>query len=199
MNHTHFVKNQNGNYMRHMILIVLLLVGCGEVNNNTDWASVPYVDDNYTHLTLKGHRTLCNELPESEFCWSDDSISDIQPTQQYCINLAKGLDTNLKYVVTDEWYYNHTIYQRLVGDCEDVAMTLAKHMIDDGIDKKHIVMVYRLTGETSAHIFLAINTSDAGWIHLDYANSGGLLEPQINHHMLLTDAGVYKWIKGNIK
>lgn len=187
--------------MKHLTKFVLLLVlsllltGC---YSSIKYGYLSYVEDNINKLVLSNHKTFCEENPEDMFCKNDISIGDIQPTQAYALGLAKTMFNNTSYKVTDRWYHNKTVYEHLTGDCEDVAMTIVNHMIDDGIDRKYIVLVYRMTSETTAHMFVAVNTIDAGWIHIDYENSGYPLEDRINHHMLMTDVGVYKWIKGNI-
>ena len=73
---------------------------------------------------------------------------------------------------------------------------MAQHMINEGIGKEWLYLVYRLTSESEAHMFLAVDTEDRGLLHLDYANSGYPIEPQINFHLPMTN--VNKWIKGNI-
>ena len=133
------------------------------------------------------------------FCVNTESTGDIQPTLAYTMNVLKEMNSNFKYTYNDKWIYNNNIHEQLNGDCEDIASTMIAHMVDDGIDKKYLHLVYRKTSETEAHMFLAVDTIDEGLRHLDYANSGYPIEPQINFHMRMDNVGIYKWVKGNIK
>lgn len=180
-----------------LLLSILLLSGC-------DWGKVqtynlPFIEDGYTFFYPTNQKIMCDNMPNSIFCKDSLTIGDIQPTRDYVLNLVRTLDKNADYKVTDEWYYNHTVYEYLLGDCEDETMTLGKHMIDDGIDKKYLHLVWYLTSETSSHLFLAVDTIDAGMLHVDINTGAEPIEPQINWHMRMDNAGIYKWIKGNIK
>ncbi len=177
-----------------VIFISMMLIGCYEVESY----NTPFVNDNIEKIAFKGQIEMCKEKPNSIFCENTPTIGDIKPTQRYSILLANELDTNTYYKVSDSWHYNETIYNYLIGDCEDVAMTLINHMVEDGIDKKYLYLVYRLVGDHEAHMFVAVDT-EVGLIHLDYKNSGKPIEEQINHYMPMSNAGVNNWIKGNIR
>ena len=142
---------------------------------------------------------MCKENPDSIFCKTTETVGDIQRTRAYARTVAIKLSKNHTFKNTYDWYYNDTVYWELEGDCEDVAMTLCKHMVDNGADIKHLYLAYKLTdGGASAHVFLAVDTVDNGIIHIDGANSGYAIE-RINWYMPLSNAGVNEWIKGNIK
>ena len=178
-----------------LILFLLLLVGCKQdLSYNT-----PYIEDNRTSVVFKGHIDMCYEIPTSIFCEDSPSVGDTRPTMAYAVTIANRLDNNTRYEISDNWHYNYTVDEYLIGDCEDVAMTIIQHMVDEGIDKKHLHLVYRLVSTTEAHMFVAVDTIDRGLIHIDYAGSGGPIEEQINFHMRMDNVGVYRWIKGNIK
>lgn len=178
------------------IISISIIIGC---SSKTDYRDIKFIEMSEDNIYLKEHLELCNIKPNSEFCIKSESIGDIQPTREYVISVLKEMNSNFKYSVDDTWHYNDTIYEYLIGDCEDIASTMSKYMIDEGIDKKYLFLAYRKISETEAHVFLAVETSDAGLLHLDYANSGYPIEPQINFHMRLDNAGVYNWVKGNIK
>lgn len=186
--------------MKYLILASLLLIGCGSESTTISVTpQVEYVDDNYTNIRMTEHVDMCIELPKSIFCVNSDSIGDVHPTKQYVMGLALELADNSIYKATVEWYYNDTVYEDLEGDCEDTTMTLIQHMVDEGVDKKHLSLAYQLTGAgDTAHMFVAVNTVDFGMIHLDYPSSGYPIE-RINYHMKMTDVGIDKWEKGDIK
>ena len=184
-----------------LLVIAMLLSGC---DSQRIWAYAEYVSDPYRQfLVLPAHVEFCNDNEDSMFCEDSQSYGDIQPTRAYILNLIAEHRRTFKYVSdgkSDHWKYNDTIHESLRGDCEDKALTMIHHMVtQDGIDKKYLVLVYRLISETEAHMFVAVNTSDAGWLHVDYVNSGQPLEENINWHMLMSDVGTLSWIKGNIK
>ena len=189
--------------MEKLILLVslsLVFIGCdgtGSEDPIPQQAVNTYVDDNYTMLVFKEHSIMCFNKPYSIFCINSPSTGDIQPTKEYVMGITNELASNQTYTNTIPWYYNNTVYEDLEGDCEDTAMTLVKHMVDDGIDKKYLSLAYQLTSETTAHIFVAVDTVDYGMIHIDYRNSGYTIE-RINWHMLMTNVGISKWVKGDI-
>ena len=178
------------------IIPLLFLAGC---ENNTIWGDIPFIESEKNKLLLGEHTALCKKRPTSIFCKNSISVGDIIPTREYALNVLKEMNLNFKYKENDSWIYNNTVYEYLKGDCEDIASTMAKHMIDDGIGKEYLYLVYRLTGEKTAHMFLAVDTLDAGLLHLDYSNSGYKIEPKINFYLPMTNVGIYSWIKGNIK
>lgn len=178
-------------------MVALLLVGCG--NNTTIYGDLPFIEIESDNIYAIEHIELCERKPESIFCKQSPSIGDIRPSRKYTLEILREMNSNFTYTSNDVWIYNDTVYEDLRGDCEDIASTMAKHMIDDGIGKEWLYLAYRKISETEAHLFLAVDTIDAGLLHLDYANSGYPIEPRINFHMKMTDPGVYKWIKGNIK
>ena len=184
-----------------LLLVMLVMInGCSPSDLREDYEqtyNLPFIPDGYSSLVMGGHVDMCNELPESIFCIESPSVGDIQPTKAYAVELANILFIHTDYVVTNEWYYNYTVYEDLRGDCEDVAMTIVQHMVDEGIDKKYLHLVWYKTEEGS-HLFVAVDTVDAGLIHIDYQDSGGPIEPEINWHMRMDNPGVDKWVKGNI-
>ena len=107
------------------------------------------------------------------------------------------MNSNFTYIADDTWHYNQSVESLLRGDCEDIASTMAQHMINEGIGTQYLYLVYRKTSETTAHMFLAVDTSDEGLLHLDYANSGYPIEDNINFYLPLDDVSV--WVKGNIR
>lgn len=177
------------------ILLMLLLAGCKQTN----WGALPFVEMNATKMVNGEHIELCRAKPNSVFCKNSPSIGDIQPTREYALDVLRKMNKNFKYKVDNTWNYNDTVHEYLKGDCEDIASTMAKHMIDDGIDKKYLAIAYREIENNYGHVFLVVQTSDEGRLHLDYENSGYPLEPRINFHMRMDDVGIHKWIKGNIK
>ncbi len=175
------------------LLLVFLLIGCGE--EQVVWGDLPFIEMEQDTIILSEQTELCKIKPDSVFCVNSPSIGDIRPTKEYTLKVLYEINRNFNYVSNDTWIYNDTVYEHLSGDCEDIASTMAKHMIDDGIDKEWLYLVYRKTSVTEAHMFLAVDTND-GILHLDYANSGYIIEDQINFHLPMTD--VSRWIKGNI-
>ena len=178
-----------------MIVCIVLFSGCKQTN----WGALPFVEMNETKIVNGEHVELCKTKPKSIFCESSPNIGDIHPTREYALYILAEMNRNFKYKVDNTWHYNDTVYEYLKGDCEDIASTMAKHMINDGVDKKYLSIVYRELENNYGHVFLAVDTIDAGLLHLDYANSGYPIEPRINFHMRMDDVGIYKWVKGNIK
>ena len=173
--------------MKILLTLLLLLV------NVKSYDFVEY-DNDFFHLP--GHLLMCYNNPTSIFCENFESAGKIRPTRDYAINVAN--DLNLNYLDTLDWYYNNNIHDELIGDCEDVAMTIINHMISDGIDKKFLHLVYLITfNGDSAHVFVAVDTIDSGIIHIDYPGSGYPIE-QINYHMRMDNSGTFNWIKGNM-
>ena len=183
-------------YLISIVAGIMMMVGCTEEEN---WGDKPFVDMEETSMYFSEHKELCERIPDSIFCKNFTPIGDIEPTREYALQILQEMNSNFKYESDDTWHYNDTVYEYLRGDCEDIASTMAKHMIDDGIAPQSLALVYRKISDTEAHLFLAVKTSDAGILHLDYANSGYQIEPNINFHMIMSDVGVNKWIKGNIE
>lgn len=157
-----------------------------------------FIDDNWTKIQHKEQVNMCNQLPDSMFCKDLPTIGDIQPTEEYIRRVARKLKQNTKYVVSDDWHYTETVYEYQERDCEDEAMTMVHHMVDNGIDKKYLHLAYILLPNDTAHIFVAVNTIDKGLLHMDLSTVKPI-EPRINWHMRMDNAGVDTWIKGNIK
>ena len=178
-----------------LLILVVLFVGCKEDLSY----GTPYIEDNMTNIVFKGHIDMCYERPTSIFCEDSVLTGDTRPTMAYAVSIANRLDDNTRYEISDNWHYNYTVDEYLIGDCEDVAMTIVQHMVDEGIDKKYLSLVYRLISTTEAHMFVAVDTIDKGLIHIDYADSGKAIEEEINFHMPIDNVGVYRWIKGNIR
>jgi len=179
------------------LVVLILLTGC--FKNETIWGDVPFIKMEQETIVLTEHIELCKINPNSIFCRTTKDIGDIRPTKQYTLEVLHEMNNNFKYTANSIWIYNNNIYEYLKGDCEDIASTMAQHMVNEGVATKYLSLVYRKISNTSAHIFLAVDTVDAGLLHLDYDNSGYPIEPEINYHMVLSNAGVNKWIKGNIK
>ena len=177
------------------ILFALILVGCGETEIN--YGSLPFIEMEQSTITISEQKELCKMKPESIFCTTTEDVGDVQPNSTYALYVLRLMNQNFKYYADDYWHYNQSISERLKGDCEDIASTMAQHMINDGVGTQYLYLVYRRTSETTAHMFLAVDTSDKGLLHLDYANSGYPIEPQINYHLPLDNVSV--WIKGNIQ
>lgn len=201
---TQFTNTMNKNILV-LICLSFLIVGCGGGGASaTDEQPTQvaeeqtFFDMNETAIRIPEQVTLCDNNTESIFCTTPLAISDIQPTKEYAIKVINDMSLNFTYSVDKEWQYNDTVYEALTGDCEDLASTMAKHMIEDGVDPKYLCLVYLKTSETTSHIFLAVQTSDAGILHLDYKDSGYPIEPNINFHMKMDNTGVDKWVKGNI-
>lgn len=184
--------------MKKLLLIFALLLG-GCDWGEPIWGDLPFIEMEQNTMWIVEHQELCDRQPDSAFCQNSPSIGDIQPTRAYALEVLYEMNSNFKYCVNDSWIYNQTAHEDLCGDCEDIASTMEQHMENDGIGKEYLYLVYRKLSETSGHMFLAVDTIDAGLLHLDYANSGYPIEPQINFHMPMTDVGVHKWIKGNIR
>lgn len=181
---------------RLLLIFTLLLGGC-------DWGYVntydlPFVEDGYTKYVNGNQIKMCNELPDSMFCSNLPTIGDIKPTPEYARNIVHTLRKNNKYEISDDWHYTETVYEFQVRDCEDEAMTMIHHMVDEGIDKKYLFLVYQLTSATSAHLFVGIDTTE-GLMHMDISTVLAPIEERINWHMRMDNAGIYTWIKGNIR
>ena len=181
--------------MKYLILASFILLGCGKV----DTYDLPFIDDNYTSVMFKGQVDMCDRQPDSMFCSDQPTIGDIQPTGDYLIGIVDRLLDNTTYKVSDDWHYAGSVDIHMVRDCEDEAMEMINTMVEEGIDKKYLFLVYQLTSETSAHMFIGVKTIDKGLRHMDLNTVHAPIEKQINWHMRMDDAGVRKWIKGNIQ
>lgn len=173
--------------------LLFLLIGCKE----TPTYATEFIDDNWTKIRHSDQVYMCNQLPDSIFCQNSPTTGDIQPTEKYVKNIVSKLKPNTKYVVSDNWHYTETVYEYQERDCEDEAMTMVHHMVDDGIDKKYLFLVYILMPNNTAHVFVGVDTVDKGLLHMDLSIVTPI-EPKINWHMRMDDAGVEKWVKGNI-
>ena len=182
--------------MKILILLSFFLIGCSD---NTHWGNEPFVEMDSSSMINGEQTVLCERKPESIFCSSTDSTGDIQPTSEYARDILLEMNSNFKYKADSTWHYNDNVHEYLKGDCEDIASTMAKHMIEDGVGPKYLHLAYRKISETEGHLFLAVDTIDRGMLHLDYSNSGYPIEPKINFHMRMDDVGVHKWVKGNIQ
>ena len=182
----------------YMILIssVFLLIGCGE-KENIVWGYLPFIEMDQSHVVLKEQTQLCKDNPESIFCSTTCGVGHDKPTSEYTLGVLREMNSNFTYIADDTWHYNQSVESLLRGDCEDIASTMAQHMINEGIGTQYLYLVYRKTSETTAHMFLAVDTSDEGLLHLDYANSGYPIEDNINFYLPLDDVSV--WVKGNIR
>lgn len=177
-------------------ILLLFLIGCSQGEPN--YGAYPFIEMEEETIVIGEHYDMCNNNPTSIFCKKSDSIGDIKPTKVYVIKTLTDMNSNFSYKEDNSWHYNQTVYEDLSGDCEDIASTMAQHMINDGIDKQYLHLAFRKLGDNEYHIFLAVDTSDAGILHVDYGNSGYSIEPKINFHMRMDNPGVYKWVKGNI-
>lgn len=186
----------NSIYFISMLSILISIIGC---NKYTDYRDIPFVKDNIDSIYSPEHIELCSNNPCSIFCTNSASIGDIHPTKEYVISVLEEMNSNFTYKIDSTWHYNDSIYEHLKGDCEDITSTMIQHMVNDGVDKKHLYIAFRFLDDNNSHVFLAVDTIDSGLLHLDYANSGYPIEENINFHMKMTDVGIYKWIKGNIK
>lgn len=180
--------------MKYILVLLLMLVGCGKVNTY----NTPFIEDGYDSIVFKGQQEMCDDKTDSIFCVNSESIGDIMPTVPYAHSIVEGLRKNTKYKVSDDWHYTNTVHEYQVRDCEDEAMTMIKHMVDGGIDKKYLYMVYRLTSKTTAHMFVGIMTNK-GLMHMDLNTGVRPIEDKINFYMPMTNVGVNSWIKGNIR
>ena len=185
--------------MKYLLLAsMLFLSGCGLQDMYND----VFTDDNKSAIVWKGHRALCTEKPDDYFCETRPSTGDIKPLWLDVKEAVLILGSNFIYTsdIDDEWNYNLTINETLREDCDGNALTLAYHLLEEMVvDRKHIVLAAKYyPDEDSYHMFVAVNTIDRGWAWFDYDFSGDPL-PDINWHMLMTDVGVNKWIKGNIQ
>ena len=176
------------------ILSVLLLVGC----NKETIGDKPCIEMQDTELLISEQVKMCELNPTSIFCTTTPSVGDIQPTKKYALETLCEMNSNFTYKIDDTWHYNQTVFEELEGDCENIASTMAQDMVNDGIDKKYLHLALRKLDDGEFHLFLAVDTVDAGMLHLDYYESGYPIE-RINFHMRLDDAGVDKWIKGDIQ
>ncbi len=178
-----------------IIALILLLQGC----DGTPTYNTPFIEVKQDTAYMTDYYNFCDESPDDMFCKNQPSIGDIKPTRKYAVSVSNTMKLNNEYIVTDEWYHNQTVHEELIGDCEDTAMTIIAHMVNEGMDKKYLYLVCRMTSETTAHMFVAVKT-DEGMIHIDAEEGNGKpLEENINFYMPMTDVGVNKWIKGNIQ
>lgn len=149
-------------------------------------------------LIMEEQVELCKKKPSSIFCTTPETIGNIEPTKEYAMEVLRTMNKNYTPKLNDSWIYNDNVYEELVGDCEDIASTMAAHMINDGIDTKYLSLAYKTKDGKNGHIFLAVETSGSGILHLDYINSGYPIEANINFHMRMNSTGVSKWVKGNV-
>ena len=178
-------------------LAVILLHGCS--TEDVVWGNKPFVEMEQETIVISEQVELCKSKPDSIFCKTAPTIGDIKPTLDYTLEILKEMNNNFTYTADDTWHYNDNVYEYLKGDCEDIASTMAMQFYNDGVDTQHLYLVYRRISDTEAHLFLAVDTVDGGLRHLDYANSGYPIEENINYYMALDNAGINKWIKGNIR
>ena len=175
-----------------LIWIAIALTGCESVQTY----DTPFIEMEQSTMTLGAQREFCKANPDDMFCTTPTSIGDSIPTKEYATKIGYTMARNNLYKSTYEWYYNDTVYEKLIGDCSNSALTIVKQMYEDGIDMQYVYLVYRMTSETTAHLFVAVDTED-GILHIDAEEGNGLpIEEQINFHLPMTD--VSKWIKGNI-
>ena len=175
---------------------LLFLIGCDKAEVYDE----PYSYDDRLSISFTGHNALCLDKPDDMFCKTRPSTGDIQPTWKEVYDVVQTLHSNFTYTVdsNDEWEYNHTVYEKLEEDCDGNALTLTYHLLEEsGIGREYIdlAMTYSESRD-SYHMFVAVNTRDRGWTHFDYGYSGEPLE-ELNWHMLMTDVGSNKWIKGS--
>ena len=189
--------NKNTPYLKILALTIIpfFFNGC---EFEKVWGDVPFYPMEQSNIILGEQVSLCKKTPDSIFCINVPAIGDIEPTREYSLSILREMNRNFKYKADDTWHYHQTVHEYLKGDCEDIASTMAQHMINDGIDPSCLAMVYRKTGENSAHHFLAVKT-DGKWYHFDYGNSGYLIEPNINFYMKMDNVGIHNWVKGNIR
>lgn len=170
-----------------LISALLLFNGCMES------------DADNGQLTLKGQRIFCSNNPNDLFCSDAPSIGDLQPSKDYAMGMGYEIGRNIDYEYMLEWFYNDTVHEYLKGDCTNIALTIIKHMTDEGIDKKYLYLAYKRIDENSTHMFVAVDTPD-GIIHVDNGGKNGLLVgDNIDFYMPMTSVGVNGWIKGNIE
>ena len=187
--------------MKHLLLVLTIFTfnGC---DFSEIMAENEFIDDaDKTSIYFEGHKRLCDNNTDDIFCTEHVSIGDIQPTWNEAMNVVSTLSSNFDYTSEpiDNWTYNLTVDQKLNDDCDGVMLTLAYYFITEmGIDQKHIVLASTYQGNDEYHVFLAVNTSDRGWTHFDYGNSGQPLEANINWHNKFP-IYVNDWVKGNIQ
>ena len=177
--------------MKHiaLTLLSLLIIGCqGTPSAKQD----TFIEDNVTGIVFAGHNRLCQNEPDDMFCTTYESTGDIQPLWGHVKNITEIANNYFTYKSeeVDTWKYNLTIEEELIGDCDDMALTLAYYFIEEmGIDRKHVILGVTYSEKDTYHIFVGVNTRDKGWSHFDYDNSGYAME-QLNHHMLMTDVNI---------
>lgn len=190
---------------RYMLLFIIAfslftLIGCGEFSANT--YNKPYVEDGFeegVYIRQPDQEVMCEEKPDSMFCSDQPTLSDIQPTYDYATDIVMTLRKNTNYVLSDDWHYAGSIYEQMDRDCEDEAMEMINQMVNEGIDKKYLFMVHQIWSATESHIFVGIEIEGRGLMHMDVNTILKPIEPQLNFHMRMNDAGADRWIKGNIK
>ena len=180
--------------IKYLFMLTFVFIGC---NTSTKTTQDTFIDDNRTAIVFSQHIDMCNKTPNDMFCVTTESLWDVQPTKEYALNLAVIMYENTEYNATREWYHNDDVHQELVGDCEDIAMTIIAHMVHDGTNTKYLQLGYELTSETTAHIFVIVDSIDYGKIHIDYPNSGYAVG-RYNWYMDMNDTSTLKWKDGNI-
>lgn len=140
---------------------------------------------------LTEHKELCSR-DNGMFCVNTEPLGNEQPTSRYAYDILNEMLLNFTYFDNNSWIYNDNIYEELVGDCEDIASTMAQHMVNDGVDPKYLYFGYIYNNEGN-HLFLMVDTIDKGVVYLYYFSG------EVAYHMPLNDVGVYKWREGNIK
>lgn len=190
--------------MKSIIVLLsslVLMTGC---DTTEVFAELDYVDDaDRKTLYFDGHEKLCKETTDTVLCFPQETIGDIQPTWAEVMEVVNELSSNFTYVTEkyDTWNYNLTIKEILKDDCDGVMGTLFYYLVYElGIDRKHLVIAVTYQGDGDYHVFLGVNTSDKGWTHFDYGNSGQPLE-QLNWYMRADaeDFGVYGLNKGDFR
>lgn len=68
------------------------------------------------------------------------------------------------YKVEEKWSYPKFENERLVGDCEDIALYKRKLLIDAGIPKEVILLTICLTPDKQGHCVLSVVTHKRDYI-----------------------------------
>ena len=129
------------------ICVVLILTGC---DNN--------VQDAYNKMCDRDH--------DSVMC-SNQEINDVDLGRNYIYSTRSELYMNFTYMydseqynIEDYWTHNDTISEKLVGDCEDIAMTFISQLILDGFSADKIKLMISGEGGEVKHAYTKVTFED---------------------------------------
>jgi len=129
--------------MRALLIVAVFLIGC---------------DDSIS----TSYGKMCDRNPSSAMC-NNHKITSVELGDSYLRSVQREIYSNFTYMTDreqydkkDYWIHNGLVSKKLIGDCEDIAMTFISQLIIDGysVDKIRL-MVSGIDGEIK-HVYATI-------------------------------------------